>query len=121
MFKIENDTFHVTWGDRGSFDLTFKDYTFEVDDRIRINIYEEDGMDEEPILSKEVQVTESADVVSIELLGGDTQLGEPSNERRTYWYEITLNGDQTPFCFDQRGPKLFYIYPGGVDTDGGNS
>lgn len=115
MFIVSNDTFHVTWGDKGSFDLTFKDYTFNIGDEIELNVYEEDAMDEEPILNKKLVMDEETDVASMILLGSDTKLGDPTNERVTYWYEITLNGDQTPFCYDEKGPKLFYIYPGGVE------
>lgn len=115
MFIVENKTFHVTRGDRGSFRLSFKNYTFQTGDEIEFKVYEEDGMDQEPILSKTTIAASASDTLLIELLGTDTQLGTPSNERQTYWYEITLNGDQTPFCFDQYGPKIFYLYPGGVD------
>lgn len=115
MFIIDNETFYVTWGDKGSFDLTLEDYTFQPDDEIELNVYEEDAMNEEPVLNKKLVVSQSADTVTMDLLGADTKLGDPTNERVTYWYEITLNGDQTPFCYDQRGPKLFYIYPGGVE------
>lgn len=115
MFIVSNNTFHVTWGDKGSFDLTFKDYTFNIGDEIELNVYEEDAMDEEPILNKKLVMDEETDVASMTLLGSDTKLGDPTNERVTYWYEITLNGDQTPFCYDEKGPKLFYIYPGGVE------
>ena len=120
MFKIDNNTFHVTWGDKGSFDLTFEDYTFQIGDEVYLKVYEEDGMDEEPVLNKKVIVDAETDVVTMDLLKADTKLGDPSNEKQTYWYEITLghNGsipDQTPFCFDDKGPKIFYIYPGGVE------
>lgn len=115
MFIIKGDTFHVTWGDKGSFDLTLKDYTFNVGDVIRINVYGEEAMDADPVLTKSLTVSTAADTVTMNLLGADTKLGSPTNDRETYWYEITLNGDQTPFCYDEKGPKLFYIYPGGVN------
>ena len=115
MFIIENTTFHVTRGDMGSFRLSFKDYTFQVGDEVELKIYNEEGMDAEPLLDKLVIVAEESDNVLMELTHADTSLGLPSNERETYWYEITLNDDQTPFCYDKNGPKLFYIYPGGVD------
>ena len=115
MFIIKNETFHVTWGDRGSFDLSFEDYTFQIGDEIELNVYEEDAMDEEPVLNKKLVVDTAADSVTMTLIGADTKLGDPSNERVTYWYEIILNGDQTPFCYNENGPKLFYIYPGGVE------
>jgi len=114
MFIIKNETFYVTWGDKGSFDITFQDYTFSANDEIELNVYEEDAMDEEPVLNKKLVVAAAADTVTMNLNHDDTKLGDPSNEKRVYWYEITLNGEQTPFCFDENGPKLFYIYPGGV-------
>lgn len=115
MFIVKNETFYVTWGDKGSFDLTFEDYTFQIGDEIELNVYEEDAMDEDPIMTKRVVIDEVTDVASMTLLAADTKLGDPTNERVTYWFEITLNGDQTPFCYDERGPKFFYIYPGGVE------
>ena len=115
MFIVENKTFHVTRGDRGSFNLSFKDYTFQTGDEIEFKIYEEDGMDQEPLLNKKKIIGAETTTALIELLGSDTELGTPSNERETYWYEIKLNGDQTPFCYDKNGPKIFYLYPGGVD------
>ena len=115
MFIVENKSFHVTRGDRGSVRISFKDYTFQTGDEIAFNIYEEDGMDIEPILHKVKTITASSATALIEFTASDTKLGEPSNERQTYWYEIVLNDDQTPFCYDKNGPKLFYLYPGGVD------
>lgn len=115
MFYVKNKVFHVTWGDKGSFDVSFKDYTFQPGDTLELKVYPEDNMDAEPILTKAVIADEEVDSLTMNLLGADTKLGEPINERITFWYEITLNGDQTPFCFDENGPKIFYIYPGGVD------
>lgn len=115
MFYIKNRVFHVTRGDRGSFEVTFKDYTFQPGDTLELKIYWEDHMDMEPILTKTVIADATVDTLTVDLLGADTQLGEPTNERVTFWYEITLNGDQTPFCYDETGPRLFYVYPGGVD------
>lgn len=84
MFIVENKTFHVTRGDRGSFNLSFKDYTFQTGDEIAFNIYEEEGMDAEPLLHKVKIMASSSDTALIELTANDTKLGEPSNERQTY-------------------------------------
>lgn len=115
MFYIKNKVFHVTWGDKGSFDVSFKDYTFNIGDVLELKIYNEDNMDSEPLLTKSVVADAAVDTLTMTLLGADTKLGNPINERVTFWYEITLNGDQTPFCYDETGPRLFYVYPGGVD------
>jgi len=115
MFKIKNNNFHVTRGDYGSFNIKFTDYVFHVGDILELNIYNEDCMNTEPIMTKQVEVDVAGDTANMTLLGSDTCLGTPITERATYWYEITLNGDQTPFCYDENGPKYFYLYPGGVD------
>ena len=41
-------------------------------------------MDEEPILNKKLVMDEETDVASMTLLGSDTKLGDPTNERVTY-------------------------------------
>lgn len=124
MFIVENETFYVTWGDKGSFDVTFEDYTFSQGDILTLKVYEEDAMDEDPVLQKSIIIDAEADIATFNLASADTRLGDPTNERVTYWYEITLthsghvDEEQTPFCYDEKGPKLFYIYPGGVNGYG---
>lgn len=115
MFKIKGNNFHVTRGDTGSFNVKFTDYTFNVGDIIELNVYNEYNMNAEPIMTKQVEIDTASAVANITLLGEDTLIGPPITERETYWYEITLNGDQTPFCYDENGPKYFYLYPGGVN------
>ena len=117
MFKVKNNAFYVTRGDSGSFLLSFKDYKFKNGDTIEFKIYEKNGLDSEPILIKEktVQASGPVDNIKIELFGGDTLLGEIENKVVEYWYEVILNGDKTVFCYDERGPKIFYLYPGGLD------
>ena len=113
MFKIQGNTFHVTRGDGRTVELSFRDYTFPVGAEIHFRIYEEEGMNKEPVLDKEVDINTATETAEIEFLGADTALGNPINERTTYWYEIAITDDQTPVCFDENGPKLFYLYPGG--------
>lgn len=117
MFKIKNSKFYVTRGDRGVIDLDLDDYTFQIGDVIEFKIYEKEGLDQPPVLLKTHTVTEVSEAVQIELLSADTMLGVPTNEPVEYWYEIKLNGDQTVFCYDDKnGPKIFYLYPGGIDA-----
>ena len=115
MFKIKGNDFHVTRGDAGSFDITLKNYTFAPGQTLELKIYDEDAMNVAPIKTVTLQIQEAAETVTMELFGEDTLLGSPISERATYWYEITLDGDQTPFCYDENGPKYFYVYPGGID------
>lgn len=115
MFKIKGNNFYVTRGDAGSFDITLDGYTFQVGDTLELNIYNEEGMNSSPLKTVELEVATAAETVTMELTGTDTTLGSPITEKVNYWYEITLNGDQTPFCYDENGPKYFYLYPGGVN------
>lgn len=115
MFKIKGNDFHVTRGDAGSFDIKLDDYVFQIGDVLELNIYREYGMDSDPIETIAATVSTESDTANMTLSGSQTELGNPITERETYWYEITLNGDQTPFCYDENGPKYFYVYPGGVN------
>lgn len=117
MFKVKNDSFYVTRGDSGSFLLSFDGYSFKRGDTIEFKIYEKNGFDNQPVLIKEktVMTSESVNEIQIDFLGADTLLGEVENKIIEYWYEIILNGDKTVFCYDEEGPKMFYLYPGGLD------
>lgn len=84
MFKIQGNTFHVTRGDGGIVELSFRDYTFPVGAEIHFRIYEEEGMNKEPVLDKEVDISTATETAEIEFLGADTTLGNPINERATY-------------------------------------
>ena len=115
MFKIKGNNFHVTRGDAGSFDIKLENYIFQVGDTLELNIYDEDAMNVSPIKTIELEIEAQTETATMELSGSDTMLGSPITEKATYWYEITLNGDQTPFCYDENGPKYFYVYPGGIN------
>lgn len=116
MFLIENNTFYVTRGDAGSFDISFQDYTFQQGDVLKFNIYEEDGMDTNPVESITVTVVDATETVTVNVSADKTRLDSPITEPKEYWYEITLNDTQTPFCYDYKtGPKKFILLPGGID------
>ena len=84
MFKVINNVFHVTRGDQGMVDISFDDYTFAVDDKITINVYNEDGMNNEPVLTKTVTMSAAGDTCRVSFAPSDTLLGNPQNERVTY-------------------------------------
>lgn len=84
MFKIENTTFHVTRGDRGDIIISFDDYTFQPGDEVEINVYNEESMDSDPVLTKSVTIATESETATISLLAADTQLGNPITERVTY-------------------------------------
>ena len=115
MFKIKGNNFYVTRGDAGSFNIKLDNYTFQPGDTLELNIYREYEMDTEPLKTVSLEIENATTIATMTLTGTDTLLETPTTDKKNYWYEITLNGDQTPFCYDENGPKYFYIYPGGAD------
>lgn len=91
-------------------------YQFQTGDKITFNIYEKNGYGKEPLMTKEVEVTEASDSVNIVLNENDTTFGNPVNKETIYWYDITLNNSLTVVCYNEDGAKEFIVYPAkGVD------
>lgn len=120
MFKIVNDVFKVTRATKGVIELSLDDYTFKVGDTIEFRIYGKGQLDKPPVKTKEITVNEAGPSVDIELSCDDTNIGEPSNKKVIYWYEIELNDEMTVVGFDEKGPKIFELYPKGVEEDDQN-
>lgn len=97
--------------------LTIQLYEFQVNDKIKLNVYEKNGYEEEPLMTKEVVILTEAESVTISLNEEDTTFGEISNKPITYWYDITLNGDQTVVCYNEQGAKEFIQYPAKGDEE----
>lgn len=91
--------------------LTMVLYEFQIDDRIKFNVYLKSGYDKEPLLSKEITVDTAGYSVDIPLTEEDTTFGNISNKAVTYWYDITLNDDNTVVCYNENGAKEFIQYP----------
>lgn len=117
MFKIDGDTIHITRGDRGVIELEIDDYTFVVGDSIELRVYEKKGLEKLPVLSKEVTVTKECETLEIELTSKDTAIGNIENKQKNYWYEVELNDNNTVIGYDEEGPKLFVLYPEGVEPN----
>ncbi len=117
MFEIDGDTIHITRGNRGVIELAIDDYAFSVGDSIELRVYEKKGLDKLPVLKKEIEVTEDGEKVDIELTAEDTKIGEMMNKEKEYWYEVELNDNQTVIGYDKEGPKLFVLYPEGVESN----
>lgn len=114
MFRYNNKSFHITRTESGSITIKSKS-GFVAGDTIEFNVYEVDGLDSAPILSKSISVAQNTPSVVLELLSADTNLGEPSNEKTEYWYQIRKNGEKTILGFDDNGAKILYLYPCGVE------
>lgn len=97
--------------------LTEQYYQFQVGDIVKFNIYERKGYDKEPLLSKSIEVLETAYELEIPLNEEDTTFGEIPNKATTYWYDITLNEDLTIVCFNEEGAREFIMYPAKGDEE----
>lgn len=97
--------------------LTMVLYEFQVDDKITFNIYQKGGYDKEPLLTKDIIVETAADNIDIPLLEEEMTFGKISNKAVTYWYDITLNEDNTIVCYNEKGAKEFIQYPAKGDEE----
>lgn len=123
MFKIKNNTIYCTRGDKGNIPVTLplneektEFYKFQVGDKVRIGVYEEDNLEGCALILKEVEVTEISELVSIPLTSDETRIGDIINEPTDYWFEVILNDDTTILGYDEElGAKIFQLLPEGSD------
>ena len=116
MVEVQNDTIHLSRGDKAQIELTIDDYTFKSGDIIRFRVYRKNELNNPPLLDKEFTVDADSDSFDIILTSEDTKIGEMDNKRIEYWYEIELNGEQTILGFDRNGAKKLLLYPEGADS-----
>jgi len=125
MFKVKEDlSIHITRGDIGLLEITAKnedgsDYTFKVDDVIRLGIFEKKKFDSIK-KQKDITVQEETTTVKISLNKEDTTIGDIINTPIDYWYEVQLNPEtnpQTIIGYDENGAKIFRLYPEGVEEE----
>ena len=127
MFKINQETkqINITYGDYAVMDVSTineddgTDYVFKVGDVVRFKVYEKNGCNN-VVLQKDVEVKEENTVVSIELQGEDTSIGDIISNKIDYWYELILNPKtrpQTIVGYDENKAKIFRLYPKGADLN----
>lgn len=97
--------------------LTMVLYEFQVDDEIKFNIYERQGYNKEPLKTKTIINDIVGNSIEIPLTDEDTTFGNIENKPITYWYDITLNGDQTIVCYNENGAREFIQYPAKGDDE----
>ena len=123
MFKIDsNKTIHITRGDVGivEFSILNEDetpYHFEAGDVVRFGVLAKKDMTN-LIFQKDVQTEEDSTSVDIPLTEEETKIGDIINKPMDYWYEIQLNPEtdpQTIIGYDEEGPKIFRLYPEGIE------
>lgn len=86
-------------------------YQFQIGDKITFNIYEKNGYNKDPLLKKEINVTSMGSSIDIPLLEKDTTFTNSINKETIFWYDITLNNNQTIVCYNEDGAKEFILYP----------
>lgn len=123
MLKIEGKRIFLTRGDECT--ITFKlkpktqndEYALKTGDIVAFSIYNKKGFDKKPLLLKEVLIAEPTNTVDICLVSEDTKIGNIENKSVDYWYEVQINYNRTILGYDSDGPKIFTLYPEGVDSD----
>lgn len=122
MLKIKNKQISINRGDDNqSFDLMIpindeEYYTFLTTDVVKFGVYEVGGLDKNAILLKTITPLEETQRLTISLAKEETTIGELINKPKQYWYEIQLN-DNTIIGYDEKGAKIFILYPEGSDVE----
>lgn len=124
MFIIDADkTIHLTRGDAVFLDVTAEEspeveYIFQEGDVVQLEVFEK-GKHDNIVLTKRVFPVSGTYSVEIYLSSDDTRIGDTINKPKDYWYNIELNPDtlkKTLIGYDIKGPKVFRLYPEGVDA-----
>ena len=115
MLRIDKGNIYLTRGDILNLDVSITDsednpYTFTTSDILVFSV-KENYTDTTPLLRKNVTFDEETTVATIELTKEDTSIGDLINRPAKYVYDISLNGDQTVIGYDEKGKKLFVLYP----------
>mgnify|MGYP006988892202 CR=1 FL=1 len=72
MFIVDSNVIKINRGDAGTLNLVIplsenENYEFDVGDKIQFRIFEKKGYDKDPVLEKEVEITEQCESVLISL------------------------------------------------------
>lgn len=123
MFKIDSVTkqINITRGDIGTLSISALNedgtkYNFKPNDIVRLGVFVAKDYNN-IVLQKDIEVQEQTDTVNLSLTSEDTTIGNIINKPIAYWYEIQLNPDtdpQTIIGYDEKGAKIFMLYPEGV-------
>ena len=118
MYRIKDKTtIIVSRGDSFSINFRIKNYTFKPDDKVKLSVFEKRSNFEESLMTKYAVIDTSRNIAVFSLLPEDTSFNEGSDRDETFWYEISVNGDQTVIGYDVADkikPKLFIIMPAEV-------
>ena len=115
MLIIDGTTIKASRGDDITILFSCEDkngeiYTFTEGETIQFRIFDKDGYKKEPLLYKEYLIDEDKTIVEINLTSAETTIGEPINNPKTYWYEISINEINTIIGYEN-DPALFVLLP----------
>ncbi len=114
--EIKDNNIYINRGNKLLFSYKIKNgdeyYSFVTGDTIGFAIYNAKGLNQSPLVSKEITPIVGSDSVDIELSSEEMKIGEMLNKEKECWYEITLNGE-TVTGYDNTGPKKLILYPEG--------
>lgn len=120
MFKQDEkkpDRLLVTRGDRGLVYVTCTDkisknkYVFQPGDKVSFVVVPKGGYTEGAVLRKDVFVKEESTEVAIPLTSVDTKIEDVIDKPTDYWYNVVLNDDLTIIGSNEKGEKIFRLYP----------
>lgn len=114
MIKVDADkTIRVSRGDGFSLNVSANggEYEFQLNDVVRLRVYNKKGYEDEPLLDVSKTVTDETTSVTLNVTKEQNVFSGDINKPMTYWYEISLNEDTTIIGYDEDGAKLFIVYP----------
>ena len=100
-----------------------ENYKFKLDDKITLIVSEKKGYNRLNVLKKdytlrELGYTEESEYVELILEKEDTNRFEPSNKKKTYYYEIILNNTHTIIGHsNEEGAAKIIVLPSGKEID----
>lgn len=121
MIKIDEEkTIYITRGDStngiNKLPISYEDYEFKENDKLKLIVMEKKGYTKEIILEKDFVVGANVNEVFLNLSSDDTLNFPLENKKMTYWYDIILNNETTIYGYDEEQAKKLIVYPGGVDN-----
>ena len=115
MYLIKDNKIEVSRGDAFSIDFTIENYVFQPSDVVKMSVFDKGSDFEDYYVEIDGQIDTENNKVVFSFSEDDTStIGEAISKPTTYWYEISLNGDQTVLGYDDDGPKEMIIYPAKV-------
>lgn len=116
MLIIDGKTIKFSRGDEITINFSCKDkdgndYVFSPGETVQFRIFPTKGYDSDAVLTKQIEVDEEQTVVPINLTSQETMIGEKINAPVIYWYEISINEDNTVIGYDEESAAKLYLLP----------